>query len=232
LPPHMARPLCHFHSSPGGCRKGNKCYFAHTINIDSTTLRDSSRSSFSQPGLGSTSESSRTPIPPGICRYYWTRGECQRGSECRYKHVHSRKASSSTNLIRRVAPKKQEAVFLTEYMMGLAKIEFDSNATDRFFCGNQTSSLPPIDVHSRLNRFLADNFKFSSRFNIYSFLVLLCSASSSNTLWVHCRLAFLNGHFCWHLYRLRKKDWYASILCVDVLRLCHDHDCSSISLKQ
>jgi hypothetical protein len=190
----MARPLCHFHSSPGGCRKGNKCYFAH-INTESTTLRDSS---FSQP-TGSTSESSRTPVPPGICRYYWTRGECKRGSECRYKHVHSlifRKASSSTNLIKRVAPKKQVAPFLTEIMMGLAKNNTNSNATDSFFCGNQTSSLSPIDVHIRLKRSLADNFKFGSRFDIYSFLVLLCSASSSNTLWVHCRLAFLNGQFC------------------------------------
>lgn len=189
----MTRPLCHFHLS-GGCRKGNKCHFVH-INTDSTTLRNSSRGSFSQP-TGSTSEPSLTPVPPGICRFCWTTGGCKRESECRYKHVHSpmsREASSSTNLLKRVAPKKQVAPFLTE--MGLAKISY-SNATDGFFCGNQVSSLSPIDVHSRLKRFLADNFKFSSRFDIYSFLVLLCSASSSNTLWVHCRLVFLNGHFC------------------------------------
>jgi hypothetical protein len=192
LPPTMNRPPCHFQFSPGGCRKGNKCYFAH-INTDSTISRNSTPGPSSAPGSSSLPQpSTSSPAPaPGVCSYYWKRGECKREFECRFKHIQSPGAreaspsqSPSANLFKNIAAKELVAPFLTE--KGLAKI--NGNATDGFFSGNKTSSLSPTDVHSRLKRFFADNFKFSTRYDIYAFLVLLCCANSSNTLWVRCCL--------------------------------------------
>ncbi len=218
----MARPSCRFHLSPGGCHKGKKCHFAH-INIDSTVSRDSTPGPSSAPGSSSLPQpNTSSPAPAGVCSYYWKRGECKREFECWYKHVQSPGAreaspsqSPSANLFKNVAAKEMVAPFLTE--KGLAKI--NSNATDGFFSGNNTSSLSPTDAHSRLKRFLADNYKFSTRYDIYAFLVLLCSANSSNTLWVRCRFVFSLIRLLDTLFRLRKKDRYASISCIDVPRL-------------
>jgi len=72
------------------------------------------------------------------------------------------------------------APFLTEN--GLAKI--NGNATDGFFAETEASSLSPTDAHRYLKRFLAESFKFKSSFEVYAFLTPLCSANSSNPLWV------------------------------------------------
>lgn len=169
----MARPPCRFHLSPGGCRNGDNCQFVHS-NPSSRPLVQSSTSS-------------PAPVPPGVCNYYWKRGDCKREFECRYKHVDSPmvrrdslSAVPSTNLFKSHAAKELAAPFLTE--KGLAKIS--GNATDGFFSGNNSSALSPTDAHSRLKRFLADNYKFKNSLDIYAFLSLLCCANTSNTLWV------------------------------------------------
>lgn len=80
------------------------------------------------------------------------------------------------------------APFLTE--QGLAKL--NSNATDGFFAGSKTSLLSPTEAHDRLKRFLFDNFKFKTSFDVYAFLVPLTSANSTNTLWVSPTLLVSN----------------------------------------
>jgi len=213
----MDRPPCRFQFSPGGCLKGRKCYFAH---INTNPTRDSTPGPSSAPGSSSLPQpSTSSPAPaPGVCSYYWKRGECKREFECRYKHIQSPGAreaspsqSPSANFFKNTAAKELVAPFLTE--KGLAKI--NGNATDGFFSGNKTASLSPTDVHSRLKRFFADNFKFNTRYDIYAFLVLLCNANPSNTLWVRCCLVLFFICLLDSLFRLRKKDRYANISCID-----------------
>lgn len=71
------------------------------------------------------------------------------------------------------------APFLTE--AGLAKIT--GTGTDVYFPipPNLTT---PVETHQHLQRFLRDDFRFKKTFDIYAFLVLLGSASSTNTSWV------------------------------------------------
>ena len=188
----MARRACHFYQSPGGCRKGKNCQFAH---IDSTS--SSSRGSPGSPGpsapRGNSSHpqpnaQSLAPIPPGVCRFFWTRGQCNREFGCRFRHDRPATAQAtpplpsprSGNFFTSAAAKEIVAPFLTD--SGLAKI--NSNATDGFFAGTEASSLSPTDAHRHLKRFLADNFKFKTSFDVYAFLSPLCSANSSNTRWV------------------------------------------------
>jgi hypothetical protein len=72
------------------------------------------------------------------------------------------------------------APFLTE--KGLAKI--NGSGTDGFFAQAPSTSLSPTEAHSRLKRFLQDNFKLDSASKIYSFLTPLSSANATNRLWV------------------------------------------------
>jgi hypothetical protein len=71
------------------------------------------------------------------------------------------------------------APFLTE--AGLAKM--NGTSTDGFF-SLPTKSLSPNEAQNHLTKFLRDDFRFSSVFDIYAFLAILNSASSTNKSWV------------------------------------------------
>jgi hypothetical protein len=68
------------------------------------------------------------------------------------------------------------APFLTE--AGLAKI--GGSGTDGFFSPDPSSTLSPTEAHNALKRYLSDNFRFKSTFEIYAFMKPLNSASASN----------------------------------------------------
>jgi len=188
----MAHRACYFYQSPGGCRNGKNCQFAH-IDSTSTTPRDSPGSPGPSAPRGNsprsqTNAQSLAPVPPGVCRFFWIRGQCNREFECRFRHDRPATAQGtppspsphSGNFFTSAAAKEMVAPFLTD--SGLAKI--NSNATDGFFAGTETSSLSPTDAHRVLKGFLADDFKFKTSFDAYRFLIPLSSANSSNPLWV------------------------------------------------
>ncbi|KZV95023.1 hypothetical protein EXIGLDRAFT_766612 [Exidia glandulosa HHB12029] len=72
----MNRTPCYFHSQPGGCRKGATCRFSH----------DGPGPSLFGPARSSSNPFDTSPAPPGVCRFYWTRGTCTRGTSCFFKH--------------------------------------------------------------------------------------------------------------------------------------------------
>lgn len=194
----MATPPCSFYKSPRGCFKGKDCKFAH-VNTTTVTSRSPSGPSGPSTPRGHNSglhpnESPPTSLPAGVCRFYWTRGECKREFECRYRHIrpdsdqeHAPSPSPRSTLLSSSAAREMIIPFLTE--KGLAKL--NGNATDGFFAGSETSFLSPTEAHGRLKRFLLDNFRFKTSFEIYAFLVPLSSANSSNTKWVSSGFIFL-----------------------------------------
>ncbi|KAF8959737.1 hypothetical protein BDZ97DRAFT_1666780 [Flammula alnicola] len=192
----MSRPPCRFEQAPGGCRRGQKCNFTH-INNNSTNsgqrIGSPGPSTNGPPSLPNTPHrqtNSPTPsssAPPGVCRFYWTTGSCKREFECRYRHTRSdltpgtpRSPTSFRINLASQAAREAIAPFLTE--KGLTKI--NGVATDGFFAEDDSQSLSPTDAHNQLKRFLFENFRFKNAFDVYAFLRPLCSANSSNTLWV------------------------------------------------
>jgi len=183
----MARPPCRYYQTPNGCRNGESCQFAHVENtgsgsVGSPTERPNSPFTPFPNALSSTAR-----VPPGVCRYYWTRGHCRMEFRCHFRHTqqeiahNSRLLSSPCGSFMSVAAREMIAPFLTEN--GLAKI--NSNTTDGFFAENDASTQSPTDAHRILKRFLMDNYKFRTSFDVYSFLGPLCSANSCNNLWVY-----------------------------------------------
>ena len=176
----MAPQPCRYYLSSNGCRKGESCQFAHSKDSASPGSVASPNSSTSR-GDSPRRQFSNSSIPRGVCRYYWRDGRCRMEFECRFEHdrpdtAHKWSHRSNGNFMS-IAVKNMIAPFLTEN--GLAKIK---NATDGFF--GEIECLSPTDAHRKLKRFLTDDFKFKTSFEIYAFLVPLCSATPSNTLWV------------------------------------------------
>lgn len=56
-------------------------------------------------------------------------------------------------------------------------------STDVLF-PNSSQPKGPADVHNYLKRFLFDNFRFRSTFDVYAFSGLLAEANANNTSWV------------------------------------------------
>ncbi|KAF9227364.1 hypothetical protein BS17DRAFT_747823 [Gyrodon lividus] len=186
----MSRPPCRYIKSPGGCRRGDDCHFAHpsTPNNANTTH---SLSSSTPPGRSSRRNAQRQnpsgpPVPKGVCTFFWDQGRCNKEFECRYQHTRKTEGSSgrpgasststitpSQAVLRRLAP------FLTEE--GLSKL--NGSGTDGFFSQDSSALLSPSEAHNALKKFLQDNFRFRTTFEIYGFLKPLNSANASNTNW-------------------------------------------------
>lgn len=173
----MSRPPCKFFNTPGGCRRGQACTFAHT-SVSRTPPPVPSNT-------GSPSRQREQPnlpkSPPGVCNFFWTSGECNREFACRYRHIRDApnntpptpSTTSTSAAVDTIAP------FLTQG--GLAKL--NGTGTDVFFA-NPPMALTPTDVHNHMKRFLFDDFRFRKTFEIYGFLTPLMSANTSNQAWV------------------------------------------------
>ncbi|KAI6119903.1 hypothetical protein EDD16DRAFT_1579433 [Pisolithus croceorrhizus] len=201
---------CRFFSSPGGCRRGDECHFSHNIprnggspvpgsapstpRFSAVTLRSPpttprSTTPSSPENIPRSSETTpRSPVtspppPRGFCRFYWESGRCRREFECRYKHMqapqartppaHSSGTVNSSPLRDRLAP------FLTE--QGLARMS--AGHAEGFLPQDASNSLSPVEAHNLLQRFLLDNYKFQTTFQVYAFLTPLKSANPSNSKW-------------------------------------------------
>ncbi|KIK93721.1 hypothetical protein PAXRUDRAFT_828683 [Paxillus rubicundulus Ve08.2h10] len=183
----MSRPPCRYINSPGGCRRGKDCHFAHTLTSKTANTRPFSPSSASSDGSSHPNtqrpNASGSPLPKGVCRFFWEHGRCSREFECRYEHTSKAEGSSRTGPRSTITPSeavlRRLAPFLTEE--GLSKM--NGSGTDGFFSQDPSASLSPSEAHNALKRFLQDNFRFRSTFEVYAFLKPLNSANASNTHW-------------------------------------------------
>ncbi len=164
------RPPCRFYSKPGGCKNGSSCTFAH---IDGANPSPPGQPGPRQPFVP------RPPVPnapPGVCKFYYDRGFCSRGSDCRFRHevnAAQRRPSAEGSVSENVA------AFLTP--AALARIQ--GPGTDGFF-DTTAAVMRPSEVRHHLNRFLENGYRFKYAADVYSFVTLLSNASSGNTSWV------------------------------------------------
>jgi len=200
----MASPPCRFFQA-GQCRYGEKCKFSHPTRTQVGRSPSPSISATSSPRSRPPNQSrlpeASSPLPNGVCRFYWTTGECKLEFKCRYKHDRC-DGSSETRPQRQqfnLAGNNAIAPFLTE--KGLAKI--NGIATDGFFENEELRSLSPTEAHNRFKRFLSDTFRFKSSYEVYAFLVPLSSANRNNALWV-CVSPVSSDVSC-HLFPIRHK---------------------------
>ncbi|KIL62527.1 hypothetical protein M378DRAFT_128690 [Amanita muscaria Koide BX008] len=156
---------CHYHSSPGGCRRKD-CTFSH-----GSPGEHRPRSPASAASAGPSTSS-----PGGVCKFYWSTKRCRDGSNCRYSHIENpslnAQNSSSSGIITSLVP------FLTDE--GLAKVT--GVGTDPLSPQPQ-KLLTPAQIRYDMRRFLQDDFRFKSTFEIYAFFVPLSSAISTNPAW-------------------------------------------------
>lgn len=161
---HPSPPPCRYHTKPGGCRRTD-CTFAH-IGTPSPSIRHGAR----------TSPSSRPHAPPGVCAYFYDKGFCNRGSECRFRHElkDTPHEYSFSNTVDRVAALLTPAA--------LARIQ--GPGTDGFFDPVSSTMRPSEALYHLRNRFLADGYRFRLPNDVYAFSTLLSNASSGNASWV------------------------------------------------
>jgi hypothetical protein len=190
----MTRPPlpCRYYNTPKGCHHGGRCKFLHTTDTKETQNLSRPSSSASPAPRSPPNASTRRPtspsppLPRGVCRFYWENGSCKREFDCRFEHTYKTQTRSTARLtVTSQAAEDLIAPFLTE--KGLAKI--NGSGTDGFFAHTNSTSLSPTEAHSRLKRFLLDNFKFHTALQVYGFLILLSSANSANSLWVSLNFA-------------------------------------------
>ncbi|KAF8629392.1 hypothetical protein AX15_003447 [Amanita polypyramis BW_CC] len=167
----MAKP-CRYQNQPGGCRRRD-CTFSHSTPGTSTDQRPRSYSS--------TSNRASSPAPLGVCKFYWSTGTCGREHTCRFNHVKESDSDSSNERHRRSSsPLTVNAIlpFLTDE--GLARVT--GSGTDSL-SPQLANALSPNQAQYRLKRFLTDDFRFGTVFDIYAFFVPLSNAISTNPAW-------------------------------------------------
>ncbi|KZT72216.1 P-loop containing nucleoside triphosphate hydrolase protein [Daedalea quercina L-15889] len=173
----QSRQSCRFFNSPGGCRWGTSCRFAHDRARNSRVHQRS-------PSLGGAQNSGSANAPPGVCRAFWADGECRHGFGCRFKHI---PPPSHTQTPRAESP---QGTFLSAVDTiapllnagGLAKLT--ERSTDNFFAVDPSKQLAPSEVHNHLKRYLFDDYRFRHVLDMYSFLSLVGNASTNNAKWV------------------------------------------------
>ena len=165
----MSQP-CRFQSQPGGCRRGAACAFSH-ISPGHGTGADH-RTRVHLPTRNQTSP----PAPQGVCRFYWSKGQCEKDG-CRFRHIRSQSESTSQPSL--TTNSGADIPFLTDE--GLAKVT--GTGTDSL-SPKPANPLSPGDVQYKLRRFLADDYNFRKTFDVYAFFTLINSAVSTNPSWV------------------------------------------------
>lgn len=175
---------CRFFSKPSGCRSGNRCNFAH---ISPSEITGSSPQSNGGNELQRKSKASEKEfIPRGVCKNYWSTGQCYLEFSCRYRHerpleIHT---ESENALVARDVPSRSFFLdsivpFLSD--AGLAKI---SSPSADIFSSSVGTGLDPQTTHSFLCRYTHSDYRFHNVSQIYTFVALLNNASSLNQGWV------------------------------------------------
>jgi hypothetical protein len=179
---------CVFFNKPGGCRQGSQCRFLHPNGQRSPTPSESGRSSpVPSPSHSPSSRTSHPRAPPGVCNYYWTTGTCNREFSCRFRHTESSPRENTVHQpLRFTQPSAIDSIapFLTED--GLARVT--GTATDVFFSADSAKDLSPTEAHNALKKYLFDDYRFRTTFDIYAFLKPLSSANTANRSWVSFKI--------------------------------------------
>ncbi|KAI9460073.1 hypothetical protein HD554DRAFT_1598622 [Boletus coccyginus] len=179
----MSRP-CRFFNTPGGCNRGSQCRFAHSSPSDTSTRPPSTPDNPAPPQRIPRPNGNGNP-PSGVCRYFWEQGRCNREFNCRYAHTQRADrptpspAPTSSGTMSRSATVLQR---ITPFLTGQGLSKMSGSGTDGFF-SQDSASMTPTEAHNSLKRFLSDNFKFKSTFEVYAFLKSLNSATASNAGW-------------------------------------------------
>ncbi|KZT10660.1 P-loop containing nucleoside triphosphate hydrolase protein [Laetiporus sulphureus 93-53] len=186
----MTGEICRFHNKPGGCRRGIQCKFRHVDSLArQTSFPPAAVMSMGETQIadnGTWQASAQNPAnakaPSGVCSFYWTKGDCSRGFQCRYKHIAkdaNRRDSQGQDLQPSTTAMQAIAPFLTKE--GLARLA--DRGTDGFFAVDTSKPLSPSEVHNYLKRFLFDSYRFKNVVEIYSFLNLISNATANNVKW-------------------------------------------------
>ena len=168
--------VCRYYGAPRGCTRPD-CAFQH---IDGAGGHTGTSRGGPHPRGGSRggARSSGVPrAPHGICAFYYNKGFCSRGSDCRFRHESPNQGHSQTSS----TPLDNIASFLTP--AALARIQ--GAGTDGFFAAS-VAEMKPSEVNYHLNRFLEDAFRFRFAADVYGFVALMNNASSGNDSWVSC----------------------------------------------
>ena len=188
----MPHGPCKFFDTPNGCHKGSRCNFLHNGTstsahrsaspTSSSTQRRSSRLSPNTPRGNSSSGTSTARTPPGVCNSFWASGTCKFEFSCRFRHVQSAPPNTTGHQTQGNYETSLNAIapFLTAD--GLARVT--GTGTDVYFSPDSSKDLSPTEAHNALKRFLFDDYRFSTTFDIYSFLKPLSSAHTANKSWV------------------------------------------------
>ncbi|EJF65241.1 P-loop containing nucleoside triphosphate hydrolase protein [Dichomitus squalens LYAD-421 SS1] len=168
------RGPCRFYGKPGGCSRGSDCHFQHVDGGSS----ESNISSGSSRGRGAPRGGAPRPAipraPHGVCDFYYSRGFCNRGSDCRFRHE-----SPSQGTIQ---PSSTPAVDVSSLLTPAALARIQGPGTDGFFISS-TKEMKPSEVDYHLRRFLEDSFRFKLAADAYGFVALMNNASSGNSSW-------------------------------------------------
>ncbi|KAJ1302896.1 hypothetical protein OPQ81_003195 [Rhizoctonia solani] len=205
----VSKPICRFYQSSGGCRQGANCKYAHTGTPGAST----NASETSGNGGGGVLLPLEPNVPAGICRFFWSRGSCNRGTSCTYLHQRPDAQGNSPTPSTPV-PYGVCRAFWTSGLCGRGgscKFEhrlnpaaappedkgsnslqehFKAAGLGKFaaldtdkFCAGIGKGASPSETKSFLRRFLQDNFRFQTATQVYSFLEIICNANTQNTEW-------------------------------------------------
>ncbi|TDL21593.1 hypothetical protein BD410DRAFT_297523 [Rickenella mellea] len=170
MPP---RSPCKFFDQPNRCRFGDRCKFAH--NSPGTHTENAAPSSPPQ----SPRNRGASSVPGGVCRFYWTSGNCRKEFDCTYRHIKQEdKQPRAVQPSQRTLAVESIAAYLTP--AGLTKLS--GTATD-IFAQSNGRELSPNETHGHMTRFLRDEFRFNTSSQKYQFVSLLVNASSVNKAW-------------------------------------------------
>ncbi|KAH6914275.1 hypothetical protein BKA70DRAFT_1558250 [Coprinopsis sp. MPI-PUGE-AT-0042] len=166
-------PPCRFFATPGGCRRGTSCHFAHSTSTSSAN--NAQQQSHRSPSDRRSSTSSQNPN--GTCRSFWQTGACRFAFDCKYKHVASDSQSQATTRDV-VAAGSSSMPFLNQG--GFSRL--GSSGSD-VFSSTPSRVMDPNEAHNTLKRFLFDDYRFRKSFDVYAFLVPVLSANTNSNLW-------------------------------------------------
>lgn len=179
-----SRRVCRYYSRPGGCDRGSTCAYRHVDGPGEVLHPTQGSPRGYQRGGVPRGGAPRPPIsraPRGVCDFYYHRGFCARGAECRFLHespAHAAHQSSGSSSIDGVS------AFLTP--AALARIQ--GAGTDGFFA-TPHAEMSPSEVNGHIRKFLEDSYRFRFAAEVYGFSALLSNASAGNSSWVRITLS-------------------------------------------
>lgn len=153
--------VCRYFNTPKGCRN-NPCRFLHQNSGEAPGPTAISNPSFKGKAKGRPPPP-QLSAPPGICRYYYTYGNCKL-NDCKFRHI---EPGEHTGL----SIRHGEKVFLVNSPTDAHKPTI-------------TKSVSPSDALQHLTTFCTPRLDFKRPFQLNMFVNLLANAGSGEDAWV------------------------------------------------